>query len=38
MKKGYGVSRSFITNIEYSRAFFKECDFLEKDGRFEEPL
>jgi hypothetical protein len=38
MKKGYGVQTSFIRNIEFARMFYKECDYLERDGRFEEPL
>ena len=38
MKKGYGVQIPFIKNIDFPRVFFKECDYLERDGRFEEPL
>jgi hypothetical protein len=38
MKKGYGVQFPFVKNKDFARALFKECDFLERDGRFEEPL
>lgn len=29
---------SFIKNVDFTRKFFNECVFLEKDGRFEESL
>lgn len=38
MNRGYGVQIPFIKNLDFARAFYKECDYLEKDGRFEEPL
>ncbi len=38
MVDGYGVQYSFTNNIDFARAFFRECDYLERDGRFEEPL
>ena len=38
MKEGYGLMDPFLKNLDFSLALFKELNFLEKDGKFEEPL
>ncbi|CAK78632.1 unnamed protein product (macronuclear) [Paramecium tetraurelia] len=36
MNTGWSVMNKFINNNDYCHALFKELDFLERDGRFEE--
>ena len=38
MKKGHGYMNPFIKNKDFTRALFKELDYLERDGRFEDQI
>ncbi|KAM3142275.1 hypothetical protein pb186bvf_005684 [Paramecium bursaria] len=38
MKKGHGQMNPFIKNKDFTRALFKELDYLERDGRFEDQI
>lgn len=36
MNTGWSIMNKFINNNDYCHALYKELDFLERDGRFEE--
>lgn len=36
MNNGWSVMNKFINNIDFCKSLYKELDFLERDGRFEE--
>lgn len=38
MFQGWSVMDKFIKNIDFPSALYRELDFLERDGRFEEVL
>lgn len=38
MKNNFSIIENFINNKDFSRTLYSELSFLEKEGKFEEPL